>query len=33
VTWVLRVPKGEKGADVIFETEITFPKGARLIRN
>jgi uncharacterized protein (TIGR02231 family) len=33
VTWVLRVPKGEKGADVIFETEITFPKGARLVRN
>lgn len=32
VTWVVRVPSGEKGADVVFETEVTYPKGARLVR-
>ncbi|MFN0009209.1 MAG: mucoidy inhibitor MuiA family protein [Planctomycetota bacterium] len=33
VTWVVRVPTGEKGADVVFETEVTYPKGAKLVRN
>ena len=33
VTWILRVPSGEKGADVVFETEISYPKGAKLVRN
>jgi uncharacterized protein (TIGR02231 family) len=33
VTWVLKVPTGEKGADVVFETEVTYPKGAKLVRN
>ena len=33
VTWILRVPTGEKGADVVFETEISYPKGAKLVRN
>lgn len=33
VTWLVRVPPGEKGADVVFETEVTYPKGAKLVRN
>jgi uncharacterized protein (TIGR02231 family) len=33
VTWVLKVPTGEKGADVVFETEVTYPKGSKLVRN
>jgi hypothetical protein len=32
VTWVVRVPTGTKGADVVFETEVTYPKGANLVR-
>ena len=32
VTWVLRVPTGTKGADVVFETEVSYPKGAKLVR-
>jgi len=33
VTWLVRIPPGEKGADVVFETEVTYPKGAKLVRN
>lgn len=33
LTWLVRVPTGEKGTDVVFETEVTYPKGAKLVRN
>ena len=33
MTWLVRVPTGEKGADIVFETEVTYPKGAKLVRN
>ena len=29
-TWVLRVPAGEKGLDLVWQRTITFPKGLRL---
>jgi hypothetical protein len=29
-TWVLRVPAGEKGLDLVWQRTITFPKGLRI---
>jgi len=31
-TWVLRVPSGGKGADILFETTITHPKGLQVTK-
>jgi hypothetical protein len=28
-TWILRVPRDDKGADILFETTIEYPKGSR----
>ena len=32
LTWVVRVPPGEKGVDVLFETNVSFPKGLQVTR-
>jgi uncharacterized protein (TIGR02231 family) len=31
-TWVVKVPKGEKGIDVLFETTISYPKGLQIAK-
>ena len=32
-TWILRVPPGDKGVDVLFETTIAYPKGLEIARS
>jgi len=29
-TWMLKVPAGEKGLDLVWQRTITFPKGMRI---
>jgi len=31
-TWLIKVPRGEKGTDVLFETTTSFPKGLRITK-
>ncbi len=31
-TWIVRVPRGEKGTDVLFETTVSYPKGLQVVR-
>jgi hypothetical protein len=32
-TWILRIPRDDKGVDVLFETTIAYPKGLEITRS